>query len=144
MKSINELRRKVMIIGNRLHVKGLSLSEALKRAWEIIKSGITTKVKGVTFGNAQKAIEHLTRYSPEDIIIDLKRDSANLYDGNAIEVYAGVKNKGIVKIGFLPAPLAFIISRCLDMNLKVNALYSEIRGKYDSYMNYGIVINLQL
>ena len=63
MKSINELRRKVMIIGNRLHIKGLSLSEALKMAWEIIKSGITTKVKGVTFGNAQKAIEHLTGHN---------------------------------------------------------------------------------
>lgn len=144
MKSINELRRKVMIIGNRLHIKGLSLSEALKRAWKIIKSGIKTKVKGVTFGNAQKAIEHLTRYSPEDIIIDLKRDSANLYDSNAIEVYAGVKNKGIVKIGFLPAPLAKVIATLLDKDIQVNALYSEIRGKYDSYMNYGIVINLQL
>ena len=114
MKDITQTRRKVMLIGNQLHIKGMSLSEALKRAWKIIKSGITTKVKGVTFGNAQKAIEHLTRYSPEDIIIDIKRDSANLYDSNAIEVYAGVKDKGTVKIGFLPAPLAFILSKCLD------------------------------
>ena len=144
MTNIDQIRRKVMIVGNRLHTKGVSLSEALKRAWEIIKAGITTKVKGVTFGNAQRALERLTLYRSEDIIIRLKRDTANLYDCNAVEVYAGIKNKGIVKIGFLPAPLAFIVSKCLDMDIKVNALYNEIRGKYDSYMNYGIVISLKL
>lgn len=144
MTDINQTRRKVMLIGNRLHIKGMSLSDALKRAWTIIKHGINTKVKGVTFGNVQKALEHLTRYNPNDVIIKVKRDISNLYDSNAIEVYAGVKSKGIVKIRFLPAPLAFALSRLIDTGYPVNALYGEIRGKYEDYMNYGIEIKLSI
>lgn len=142
MNALSRIRRNVMLIGNRLHTKGLSLSEALKTAWRIVKAGITTKVKGVTFGNAQKALERLTLYRSEDIIINLKRDPANFYDSNAVEVWAGVKNKGTVKIGFLPAPLAFVVSRLLDLKIPVKALYKEIRGKYEQYMNYGIEIRL--
>ena len=81
-------------------------------------------------------------YRSEDILISLKRDPANLYDSNAVEVWAGVKNKGTVKIGFLPAPLAFVVSRLLDLRIPVKALYKEIRGKYEQYMNYGIEIKL--
>lgn len=113
MTDINQTRQKVMLIGNRLHIKGMSLSEALKRAWAIIKYGISTKVKGVTYGNAQKALDHLTKYQPERIIITLERDTFNLYDNNAVAVKAGVIGKGIVKIGYLPAPLAKVISALL-------------------------------
>lgn len=142
MTDINQTRQKVMLIGNRLHIKGMSLSEALKRAWAIIKYGISTKVKGVTYGNAQKALDHLTKYQPERIIITLERDTFNLYDNNAVAVKAGVIGKGIVKIGYLPAPLAKVISALLDKGIAVKALYSEIRGKYEDYMNYGIEIKL--
>ncbi len=142
MNALNKIRSKVMTIGNRLHIKGATLSQALKMAWRIVKAGITTKVKGVTFGNAQKALERLTMYRSEDIIVELKRDPLNLYDPNAIEVHAGVKNKGIVKIGYLPAPLSFVMSWLFDKGIAVKALYGEIRGKYEQYMNYGIEIQL--
>ena len=144
MNNINLIRCKVMTVGNRLHSKGLTLSQALKRAWIIVKSGVMTKVKGVTFGNAQKALDRLTAYPKEDIIISLKRDRANLYDSNAVEVYAGVKNKGVVKIGYLPAPLAFIVSVLIDKGIEIKASYGEIRGKYESYMHYGIAVKLSI
>ncbi len=67
---------------------GLTLSEAFKKAWSIIKGRvITTKVKGVTYGIGQKALEHLTHYANDEITILLNREAANLYDSNAIEVY---------------------------------------------------------
>ena len=142
MNTIQSIRKKVMTIGNRLHNKGLTLSQALKRAWMIVKAGVITKVKGVSFGNSQRALQRLTAYHPDDIIIDLKRDAANLYDGDAVEVYAGVKNKGVVKVGYLPSPLASVIAPLLDMGNKIKAVYSEIRGKYEPYMNLGIEIKL--
>ena len=142
MNTIQAIRVKVMTIGNKLHNKGLTLSDALKQAWLIVKSGITTKVKGVSFGNSQRALQRLTAYRTEDIIIDLKRDKANLYDSNAVEVYAGIRNKGIVKVGYLPAPLAGIISLLLDMGKEVKAIYKEIRGNYEPYMNLGIEIKV--
>ena len=144
MNTIHSIRKKVMTIGNRLHNKGLTLSQALKRAWLIVKTGITTKVKGVSFGSSQRALQRLTAYRPDDIMIDLKRDAANLYDSNAIEVHAGVKNKGSVKIGYLPSPLACIISPLLDMGYAIKAVYGEIRGKYEPYMNLGIEIKLNV
>lgn len=46
MNALNKIRSKVMTIGNRLHIKGATLSQALKMAWRIVKAGITTKVMG--------------------------------------------------------------------------------------------------
>lgn len=145
MKQITLMRRKVATMANRLTKMGMTLSAAFTRAWALIKGEtITTKIKGVTYGNAQKALEHLTRYQPERIVVELERDKYNLYDSNAIAVKAGIKGKGVVKVGYLPAPLAKVISALLDKDIQVKALYGEIRGKYERYMNYGMVINLCL
>ena len=145
MKTIQTVRQNVMRIGNRLHSKGLTLSQALKRAWAIVKRGIITKVKGVTMQpKAQRALQKLTAYAPENIIITLKRDAANLFDGNAVEVHAGVINKGTVKIGYLPAPLASVIAPLIDMGNAVKAAYVEIRGKYEPYMPLGLEIAVTL
>ena len=145
MKTIQTIRQNVMRIGNRLHSKGLTLSQALKRAWAIVKHGIITKVKGVTLlPKAQRALQKLTAYAPQDIIINLKRDSANLFDSNAVEVHAGVINKGTVKIGYLPAPLASVIAPLLDMGNAVKTAYVEIRGKYEPYMPLGMEIAVTL
>lgn len=110
MKQITTIRKKVTTMANHFHKMGLTLSQAFIKAWAMIKAGtLKTKVKGVTYGIGQ-ALARLATYPVEDIIINLKRDHANLYDPNAIEVYAGVKDKGVVTIGYLPAPLACIVS----------------------------------
>ena len=57
---------------------------------------IRDRVKGVTYGNRQRAIEHLTRYASEDIHISLERDAGNSADRNATAVIAAVKGKGSV------------------------------------------------
>lgn len=142
--NIRTTRQNVMRIGNRLHKKGVTLSEALKKAWQIVKSGITTKVKGVSYGIGQRALQRLTAYNHDSVIISIKRDKGNLYDSNAIEVYAGIRDKGTVKIGFLPAPLAALIAPLLDIGVQTKSSMKEIRGKYAPYMNLGIEITLSL
>lgn len=143
MKKITLMRCKVATMANRLKKMGLSLSEAFKKAWALIKGEtIQTKVKGVSYGIGQKALERLTRYNSERIIVHLDREKDNLFDSNAIAVSVGIQNKGTVKIGYLPAPLAKIISALIDKGIEVKAFYSEIRGKYENYMNYGLIINL--
>lgn len=142
--NIRTTRQNVMRIGNRLHKKGVTLSEALKKAWQIVKSGITTKVKGVSYGIGQRALQRLTAYNHDSVIISIKMDKGNLYDSNAIEVYAGIRDKGTVKIGFLPAPLAALIAPLLDIGVQIKSSMKEIRGKYAPYMNLGIEIMLSL
>lgn len=143
MKQITLIRCEVMTIGNRFRSKGLTLSQALKKAWQIVKtSKISTKVKGVAYGIGQKALERLTRYNHNEIYVTLERDALNLYDNNAVAVNIGVHNKGAVQIGYLPSPLAKIIAPILDKGIEVKALYKEIRGKYSAYMNYGLEIEL--
>ena len=145
MKQITIIRRKVATTANRLKKMGMSLSAAFKKAWELIKGKtIITKVKGVTFGKGQRILERLTHYQPEQIIVELEREPYNLYDSNAVAVNVGVISKGIVKVGYLPAPLAKIISTLNDKGMTVKALYSEIRGKYEGYMNYGMEIKISL
>ena len=145
MKQITLIRKKVTTMANRLVKMGLTLSTAFKKAWELVKGKtIVTKVKGVTFGNGQRVLERLTHYQPKQITVQLERELYNLYDSNAIAVNIGIKNKGIVKIGYLPAPLAKIISPLVDNGMTLKAFYSEIMGKYEDYMNYGLEIKISL
>ena len=51
MKAITIIRKKVATMANRLKKMGLMLSQAFKRAWELVKgNAIHTKVSGVTKG----------------------------------------------------------------------------------------------
>ena len=123
----------------------MTLSAAFKKAWQLIKGQtITTKVKGVTFGSGQRILERLTHYQPEQITVQLKREPYNLYDSKAIAVYVGVISKGSVKVGYLPTQLAKIVSLYQDKDIKINALYGQIKGKYENYMNYGLEIDIGL
>lgn len=86
---------KVMTIANKLITKGYNRANAMVKAWALVKMPLVeTKVAGVTYGNRQKAIEHLSRYAPERIRIHLKREQDNTYDRNAVAVYAAVEGKG--------------------------------------------------
>lgn len=75
----------VMVIANHLVKEGYSRSKAMVKAWILVKlPALSVKVKGVTYGNRQRAIEHLTRYASEDIHISLERDSA---DCDAVDIH---------------------------------------------------------
>lgn len=129
----------VMVIANHLVKEGYSRSTAMVKAWILVKlPALLVKVKGVTYGNRQRAIEHLTRYTPEDIHISLERDAGNSADRNATAVVAAVKGKGSYVMGYLPRPLAALIAPVVD---RVHSRLKEIRGGYDG-LYYGLVVEV--
>ena len=146
MKHITVIRRKVATMANRLKKMGLSLSKAFRKAWELIKgNSIDTKVAGVTKGNRQLALHRIAAaYSPSDVSVKLIRDTANLFDNNAIKVVIAVKGSKSYELGFLPRNLAYVVSVLMDKGMELVATFKEVRGHYERYMNYGAVISIQL
>jgi len=136
---------KVMTIANRLVTQGYNRANAMMKAWVLVKLPLVeTKVAGVTFGNRQKAIEHLSRYNPQEIRISLRRERENAYDVNAIAVYASVEGKGAYQMGYLPKALAAFIAPLMDTGKQVSALVQEVRGMYQPFMNYGLGIGVSV
>ena len=134
---------KVMTIANRLVKQGYGRSTAMIKAWVLVKlPQVITKVSGVTHGKRQQALEHLTKYSPEDIRIFLQREANNAFDKNAIKVVASVRGKGAYTVGYLPRALADFIAPLLDTGKLIKTAYSGIVGMYEPYMNYGMRISL--
>jgi len=144
-KPKNETKSKVCIIANRLIKKGLSRSAAFCKAWQTVKAEtLNIKVAGVTFGNRQTALEHLKKYAADNISINLERDTANEHDTNAVAVIATVKDKGSYKIGYIPQKLSATIAPLIDYGKSVKAQFKEVIGKYQSYHNYGLSVNLSI
>jgi hypothetical protein len=146
MKNIHIIRRMVATMANRLKKKGLTLSAAFKKAWELVKGkSINTRVTGVSKGNRQKALYRiLTVYRPEQVRVSLERDRANLYNANAVNVIISVNGSKTYNLGCIPRNLAYIVSALIDKGIELIAAFKEVRGHYMSYMNYGAVITLKL
>ena len=140
----NATKSKVMTIANRLVAQGWGRATAMIRAWAVVKllPRLETKVAGVTYGNRQLALEHLTMYAPESITIHLEREADNEHDRNAVAVYATVEGKGSFCVGYLPRTLAAFVAPLLDAGKAVGAMFREVRGKYQPWMNYGLVVEV--
>lgn len=133
----------VMTIANKLVKQGYNRANAMVKAWALIKMPqLLTSVAGVTYGKRQTAIEHLTRYNPQDIGFSLVRDHNNSFDSNAIGVIATVRNKGSYCMGYLPKALATFLAPLMDKGRTVKCLLREIKGLYQPYMNYGLGIEV--
>ena len=144
-KSTTSKRSKVCVIANRLAKQGMNRSAAFRRAWELVKTEtVETKVAGVTVGRRQEALENLTKYDADLISVNLERDATNEYDRNAIKVIITVKGKGSYFMGFVPRTLAAMLAPLIDANKAVRATFKEVRGKYQSYHNYGMVMSLSI
>jgi hypothetical protein len=132
-----------MTIANRLVAQGYNRANAMVKAWALVKlPAVATKVAGVTFGNRQKAVQHLAQYAPEMVSIRLEREQGNEYDKNAVAVYAAVEGRGAYHMGYLPKALAALIAPLLDAGKAVSALFKEVRGGYEPYMNYGMALEV--
>ena len=136
-------RKAVCSTANALVKLGYSRSEAMRQAWRIAKlPDITVKVKGTASAPLrQTALEHLPRYSPEDVSFKIAADVNNPVDKNAVAVIAGVKNKGSFLIGYLPKELAANISPFLTSGVKLYTT-GTVTGGYEPYMNYGARITI--
>jgi len=139
----NAVKSKVMTIANRLVAQGWGRATAMIRAWALVKlPKLETKVAGVTHGNRQQAIEHLTRYAPEAVSIRLEREADNEHDRNAVAVWAAVEGKGSYHMGYLPRSLAAFVAPLLDAGKAVGAMFREVRGGYKPWMNLGMVVEV--
>ncbi len=137
------IKSKVMTIANALVKQGVSRSAAMVRAWITVKlRKLHIKAVGVTFGNRQTLLNHLTRYAPEDITVTLQRERDNAADSNAIQIVAAVRNKGAAVIGYINRELAAAIAPLMDKGATIASRFKAVTGGYAPYMNYGF--NLEL
>ncbi len=136
------IKSKVMTIANALVKQGVSRSAAMVRAWITVKlRKLHIKAVGVTFGNRQTLLDHLTRYAPEDITVTLQRENSNTADSNAIQIVAAVRNKGAAVIGYINRELAAAIAPLMDKGAEIISRFKAITGGGYGY-NYGF--NLEL
>ncbi len=139
------MKSKVMALANRLVGQGWSRTMAMVKAWATIKLGqIESKVAGISLPDRQKAAEHLTRYSPENISISLIRDRSNQYDKNAVAVMASVNGSRAYQMGYLPKALAVLVAPLMDAGKAVDSAFKAVKGKYAQYMNYGVSIEVRV
>ena len=106
-----ELKSKVMSLGNRLAAKGNDRSAAFVRAWAIVKAGgLELAVKGTSFGNRQEALKRLAAYSPGQIKAVLVPEPTNPVDPTAVAVMVGVQGgRGLYWLGYVPRNLAHVV-----------------------------------
>ena len=141
----NSIKAFVCTIANHLIKQGASRSAAFRRAWITVKlRRIETKTAGVTHGNRQKLLARLSRYSPEDITIQLQRESGNTYDSNAVQIVAAVRGKGSAVMGYLNRQLAAAIAPLLDKGKEIHSTFKAITGGADYRLNYGLNVELAI
>lgn len=137
------IKSKVMTIANALVKQGVKRSAAMVRAWITVKlRKMEVKAAGVTHGNRQTLLDHLTRYKPEDITVTLRREQSNAHDSNAIQILAAVRNKGSAVIGYINRELAAALAPLLDKGAPIASRFKAVTGGGAPYMNYGF--NLEL
>lgn len=127
---------------NELVKKGFTKSEAFRKAWTLAKS-VISKVAGVSFGKRPAALERLTHYRPEQISVQLVRESGNQYDNSAIAVMAAVEGKGSYCVGYVPAELSKMLAPVIDKGAAVKANFNAIVGGWDG-LSYGMRIALAI
>ncbi len=136
------IKSKVMTIANALIKQGLSRSAAMVRAWITVKTRrINVRAVGVTHGNRQTLLDHLTRYRADDITVTLHRERENANDGNAIRIVAAVRNKGAAVIGYINRELAAALAPLIDKGAAIASRFKAIVGGGYGY-NYGLELEL--
>jgi len=147
MSNINEVRRKVMTMGNKLRKSGSTLREALKLAWYYIKKQILNlSVKGTSFGKRQTALAHLMNYGRDSIRVYLVRESNNKFDNDAIAVVVRVIGKGSYKMGYVGKNVAKAISVLMDKGYGIAAGFENVTGGplVDMPLHYGLKVSIKI
>lgn len=127
---------------NKLRKNGYTLSQAFRMSWKLAKAKAVVKVAGVSIGNRQRAIEHLRKYALDSIEVTLTREKANTHDSNAIAVNISVNASQSVKVGYIPAPVASLLSGVIDTISSIKASVQAITGGYYEDMYSGLRLSL--
>lgn len=141
----NNIKSKVMTIANSLVKQGVSRSAAMIRAWITVKlRAIRTKAVGVTYGRRQGLLDRLSRYSPDDITIMLRRENGNAYDPNAVQIIAAVRGRGSAVMGYINRELAAAVAPLLDAGKNVTAAFEAVTGGHEYGLNYGLNVAIRV
>lgn len=114
---LQDLRKASMILAHALRrEKGWTMSVSLRWAWKMVRSDMTTRIAGVTFGKRQEALKHLGWYAKRRKVFTLQHVD-NEHDENAVAVIATVIGKGSAQVGFIPRQVAKMIAPLLKAGL---------------------------
>ena len=124
----DELKSKVMTLGNKLAARGQDRSAAFARAWAIVKAGgLTLPVKGTSFGTRQEALKRLAAYEPSQVRAWIAPEAENPADPAAMAVMVMVQGgRGCYRLGYLPRGQGAIAAVFKTASLRV--LDGDIRG----------------
>lgn len=139
------MKSKVMTIANNLVKQGMTRRAAMIQAWITVKlRSIVTRAAGVTYGNRQKLLSRLARYTAEQITITLRHERGNRFDRNAVQVVAGVKGKGSAVIGYLNRQLAAVVAPLIDKGKSVVSSFRAVTGGESLHLTYGLSFELSV
>lgn len=139
------MKSKVMTIANNLVKQGMTRRAAMIQAWITVKlRSIVTRAAGVTYGNRQKLLSRLARYTAEQITITLRHEQGNRFDRNAVQVIAGVKGKGSAVIGYLNRQLAAVVAPLIDKGKSVVSSFRAVTGGESLHLTYGLSFELSV
>ncbi len=138
------IKSKVMTIANALVKQGVKRSAAMVRAWITVKlRKMEVRAAGVTHGNRQTLLQHLTWYNVADITITLQREPQNAADRNAVQIIAAVRNKGAAVIGYINRELAAALAPLLDKGATIASRFKAIVGGGCGYY-YGLELEIKV
>jgi len=144
-KDIRNIRKAVCTMANELRKKGLTLSQAFRKAWKRIKEGMIMRVAGTTFENRQQRLAFLTQFRPNCLQAVLERETDNQHDGSAIRVIIRIPEiHRRTVIGYIPAAISGDISRLIDKGLDVRADMLGVIGGYSYKENYGLLLKVAI
>lgn len=139
----NSRKSSACIIANNLVKQGMTRRAAMIQAWITVKlRSIVTRAAGVTYGNRQKLLSRLARYTAEQITITLRHEQGNRFDRNAVQVVAGVKGKGSAVIGYLNRQLAAVVAPLIDKDKSVVSSFRAVTGGAEQLLTYGLNISI--
>ena len=121
-------------------------SDILRLSWKITKKEIhlsNSYAKGVTFSNEdgvsrQRILKALSRYPSDVITLSLIPESDNEFDPHALSIWAGIKEKGSAKVGYIDKNLASIIHLYIMEGFTPIVLFKKV------FLNMAYIYSLEI
>jgi hypothetical protein len=129
MKMTNELKSKVMTLGNKLTAETGNRAAAFVKAWEIVKTGaVEMTVRGVSFGTRQEALRRLAQYNPAAVRAFIMPEPENTADPAALAVMVMVQGgRGVYRLGYVPREMTGI-ARAMKSRPALRVITGDING----------------
>lgn len=126
-------KKAVMTIANTLVYKfKMTKSEALKQAWQMVKSGFSTNLSNVTYGRRQSIINNLKPTAGAYLMRE-----HNKYNSNSVIVVVNGQ-----KVGYLKDKATAVVNALISKGYRIGTqIINRIGG---GELNYGLTVGLKL